>query len=84
MRCIMDMDKNRLIVPGPGGIEMTLSPGSIVYPLEPTHSGHLLLPCSEFGKRPARETMSLMTGEHAKEDGEGTVPGAVASPAPLV
>ena len=38
MQSIMDMGENRLVVPGPGGVEMRLSPGTAVYPLEPTHS----------------------------------------------
>ena len=67
MRSIMDMGTNRLIVPGPGGVEMRLSPGTIVYPLEPTHSGHLLLPCSEFGRRPAEEVITLFSGVNAAD-----------------
>ena len=65
MNAIMDMGTNRLIVPGPGGVKMVTSPGTVVYPLEPTHSGHLLLPCSEFGRRPREETMTLLSGVNA-------------------
>ena len=46
---------------------MRLSPGTVVYPLEPTHSGHLLLPCSEFGRRPGGETITLLSGVNAAD-----------------
>ena len=48
MHAIMDMNPEhpRLVVPGPGGVTLNLGSGTKVYPLEPTHSGHLLLPCS--------------------------------------
>ena len=38
MNAIMGMGTNRLIVQGPGGVKMETSPGTVVYPLEPTHS----------------------------------------------
>ena len=69
MQSIMDMGTNRLIVPGSGGVEMRLSPGKVVYPLEPTHSGHLLPPCSEFGRRPADEVITLPSGVNAAGTG---------------
>ena len=60
----MNPDNPRLIVPGPGGVEFQLLPGTVVYPLEPTHSGHLLMPCSEFNRRPGEETITLVSGVH--------------------
>ena len=63
------MGINPLIVPGPGGVEIRLSSGTVVYPLEPTHSAHLLLPCSEFGRRPADEAITLLSGVNAAETG---------------
>ena len=60
----MNPDNPRLIVPGPGGVEFQCSPGIVVYPLEPTHSGHLLMPCSEFNRRPGEETITLVSGVH--------------------
>jgi hypothetical protein len=45
---IIDCGNNRLIVPGPGGIQYTLSPGTQVHKLEVAQSGHLLLPCCEW------------------------------------
>ena len=76
MRAMMDMDpKNpRLIVPGPGGVKLVLSPGMVIYPLEPTHSGHLLMPCSELTRRPGEETITLVTGVEASSLGVGVVP----------
>ena len=79
MKGIMDMGANRLIVPGPGGIEWRMSPGTVVYPLEPTHSGHLLLPCSEFGRRPAEETITLLSGVPSADVAD---PVAQAAPSP--
>ena len=66
MRALMDMDAAhpRLIVPGPGGIRFECSPGTVVYPLEPTHSGHLFMPCSDFARRPGGETISLVSEVH--------------------
>ena len=86
MKGIMDMGTNRLIVPGPGGVEMRLSPGTVVYPLEPTHSGHLLLPCSEFGRRPGGETITLLSGVNAADTvvaETATVPSRVEVSAPV-
>ena len=44
MQVIMDCGTGKLIIPGPGGIEVKLSPGSKVYDLELTNSGHWVLP----------------------------------------
>ena len=43
-----DDDELRLIVPGPGGISIDPSPGSIQYPLMVAATGHLLLACDRF------------------------------------
>ena len=39
-----------LTLPGPGGYTINWSPGTIRYKLEKAMSGHLLLPCDEFGR----------------------------------
>jgi hypothetical protein len=52
---IIDCATEKLIFPGPGGVQMRLSPGSVVIQLEKSESGHLLLPCSEFSKVPSHE-----------------------------
>ena len=44
----LDTSGKRLILPGPGGIELKLSPGTLCIQLESSPSGHLLMPVSEF------------------------------------
>ena len=39
-----------LTLPGPGGYNVTWSPGTVRYKLEKAPSGHLILPCDEFEK----------------------------------
>ena len=71
MKAIMDMGQNRLIVPGPGAVQMHFPAGTTVYPLEPTHSGNLLLPCSELDHgRPSEERITLLSGVTAAEGTE--------------
>ncbi|OLP76419.1 hypothetical protein AK812_SmicGene43651 [Symbiodinium microadriaticum] len=43
-KAILDTHGQKLIIPGPGGVEMIMSPGSLVFPLEMSDSGHLILP----------------------------------------
>ena len=38
----------RLIIPGPGGVDLNLSPGSVEHPLTTAPSGHLLLRCDAY------------------------------------
>ena len=45
---VLDTRMKKLICPGPGGLEIRCSPGTIIYDLEKAESGHLLLPASEF------------------------------------
>ena len=47
-RCVIDCFSNRLYTIGPGGYKLSLSPGSREYTLEEAHSGHLMLPCTDF------------------------------------
>ena len=44
MQVIMDCGSGKLILPGPGGVEVKMSPGSKVFDLELTSSGHWVLP----------------------------------------
>lgn len=44
MQSLIDCGNGRLVIPGPGGMELRLSPGSKVYELELTDSGHWVLP----------------------------------------
>ena len=43
-QAILDTAQQKLILPGPGGVQMTYSPGTLVLPLEMSESGHLILP----------------------------------------
>lgn len=47
-RAILDMINGRLYLCGPGRLQLTPPPGTIVLPLESSRSGHLLLPFSDF------------------------------------
>ena len=49
-KAIIDTHNHQMIFPGPGGYNMTLSPGSVSLKLEKARSGHLLLPSSEWEK----------------------------------
>lgn len=44
MQVILDCGSGKMIIPGPGGIEVKMSPGSHVYELELSNSGHWILP----------------------------------------
>ena len=43
-QAILDTAQQKLILPGPGGVQMKYSPGTLVLPLEMSESGHLILP----------------------------------------
>ena len=47
LRTLLDLGDGRMIVPGPGGVELHLSPGSRVFALELTDSGHYVLPLTK-------------------------------------
>ena len=70
MSAIILTGTQQLILPGDGGVEIRVSPGSQVLELEPSPSGHLLLPCSEFDKlakagqrNTSSKAVSFLTGE---------------------
>ena len=58
---VLDCKGKQLIFPGPGGINMQLSPGSIVIQLENAPSGHLLIPVSEFKNPSAKSNQKRVT-----------------------
>jgi hypothetical protein len=64
-KAIQDVGSKKLIFPGPGGAHMQLSPGSLVFPLEKSPSGHLILPITSFpgGERelPSDERLAFAT-----------------------
>ena len=55
MRCLLDCFNGQLYRIGPGGYQLHLSPGSVKYPLEESHAGHLMLPCSRFKQHPEQQ-----------------------------
>ena len=47
-KMLLDCHNKKLIIPGPGGYRLHLSPGSICLDLHKARSGHLLLPCTSW------------------------------------
>ena len=60
---ILNTSSNQLIIPGPGGVQIKLSPGSLVLQLESSPSGHLLLPVSNFRKQASGNRVSFTVEE---------------------
>ena len=54
-RAVLDMHSRVLIFPGQGGIEIRCSPGSQLFQLEKSQSGHLLLPIRRLPPRARSE-----------------------------
>ena len=48
---LIDVKHRKIIVPGPGGYQIKLSPSSIAHTLEKAISGHLLWPCTEWDQQ---------------------------------
>ena len=61
-KMILDCGSSRLIKPGPGGIEMKLSPGSRVFPLHTAPSGHVVLPCTQHAGSTRRVNLLVWLG----------------------
>ena len=55
----------KMYLVGPGGYRVNLSPGSVVYPLEESHVGHLMLPCSRFGRHANQQEVKSFASEEA-------------------
>ena len=55
-RTLIDTFTGKMFLVGPGGYEIHLSPGSEVHELEESSAGHLMLPCSRFGRQQAQKT----------------------------
>ena len=69
-KAILDVGNNCLILPGPGGVEMRLSPGSMTLPLTMSESGHLLLEVHHFGNsklKSSQEEVHSFAGKGAEE-----------------
>ena len=67
MRCLLDCFNNKLYRVGPGGYKIQLSPGSVIYPLEESHAGHLMLPCSRFSRH-ANQQQEVQVFAAAEEE----------------
>ena len=64
-RAILDMSgpEAELILPGPGGFKLQLSPGSVRLPLKAAPSGHLILPVTNYPRsksEPARNRYTFV------------------------
>ena len=60
MHALIDTGGNAVIMPGPGGFEINLSPGSRVIRYEDAVSGHMMVPVSDFeGKAMQSKTASF-------------------------
>ena len=55
MRALIDTGGSAVILPGPGGFSVALSPGSEVIQCEDALSGHMMVPVSDFQRRSPRE-----------------------------
>ena len=64
-RMLLDTFSNAAYMVGPGGYEFKLSPGSEKLDLRDSPMGHMMLPCSEFGRQDVRtkESVSFVGGE---------------------
>ena len=49
---VIDIKHSKLILPGPAGYRIVLSPGSVTFDLQKAMSGHLLLPCTLWQEHP--------------------------------
>ena len=70
-RSILVTFENKLIFMGPGGYQLKLSPGSRVYDLKRSNTGHLMLPCSLFkhhGKNIGKHVSFPVTPTEAPRD----------------
>ena len=63
-KAILDTHARKLIIPGPGGVEYRLSPGTLVHQLEMSDSGHLILPLDE----PAVSVEAEQSAKQSKHD----------------
>ena len=69
MRTLIDTGGNCVIMPGPGGFEIKLSPGSRVVRCEDAVSGHMMVPVSVFESRSMRsKTKWILNGTPGNND----------------
>ena len=59
-RFVLDLVHDVAMLLGPGGMELKLSPGSRVLPIQRSPTGHLLISASEWNKsKPSSATIAL-------------------------
>ena len=58
---LIDTTKQKVCMIGPGDYDLmkALPPGTTCFQCEKAHSGHLMLPCAEFGRAAARNRGGL-------------------------
>ena len=74
-RVILDLQKLKMYFVGPGDYDLdkSLSPGTVSFELEMAPSGHLLLPCSNFGNLSGNDTVpALHSSQVATTGNEAT------------
>lgn len=65
MQVILDCGSGKMIIPGPGGIEVKMNPGSHVYELELSNSGHWICRCMPEAMMPCRLSKTCSSTCHA-------------------
>ena len=60
-KAIVDTGGRKVLIPGPGGYRIFMSPGSRILDCEKTASGHMMIPCSEFGAKSKRGALKQWT-----------------------
>ena len=75
-RCVMDCFTGRLYTMGAGGYKMALSPGSQMVKLHAAHSGHWILPCTDWAAKASSSHLSaaadaLKTSPAVSPSGDG-------------
>jgi hypothetical protein len=62
MSAVLNMRANRVILPGPGGFTMQLSPGSRALQCQEPPSGHMILPITCFDEKDEKvDSVALQT-----------------------
>ena len=72
-RVILDLQKLKMYFVGPGDYDLdkSLSPGTVSFELEVAPSGHLLLPCSNFGNLSEKEAVPALHSSLREPEDKG-------------
>ena len=60
LRAILDMVNDRLYLCGEGDVQFTPPPGSHVFKLRPSRSGHLLLPFTQYARATSKSNVARL------------------------